>query len=900
MQFTLAITVLLSLEAFDAVESFDLNQKNTKLPYFNTQRSVSTSGFPQEPPASLEQLVFSSSGAYLKSLSSYVSTFDEEEDADEAQLRLKREQLRNRMDSSQSTLVIDGSETLEQAIDNKYELTLTKPIGIEIQETQDGYVEVTGFTEKAQKLVKCAVKVGDRVLAVDSAFGGKLWPVSTVEGVTSACTGRLPGQSVRMQFERPRENIEVDDAELPMQMVTSAVITDTSSQVTILDKPSSIARPVVDENDLLSRCRAILRRYGADETPQNVKTRFVGKYALPAIVADKVMDSLCCASVSLDSVTLSMIMASYISCNQPEGALRAFEAAVGFPADGSINPAKDVIKGKDGGQIVPTEAALNLFTSTALLQAHAQLGDLSSVRRVLAALEGESGVVIGGLESAPWPFTGTYGYIQPDTKCYNIAISAAEKIGGKEALEMALSLFDKMSDPDEKVPTNGRPRKDIVTCNTLISALSNEGLHDAAFTVFDSMKRAGIKPDKYSFTPLIKGCVIDGEVEELLADMRDQGVETDVVTYNAMIQALCEKYKWTKATKLITEMECLGISPDSRTYGLLMNAMLKAQKPSACLTLFESACANERTSSFTENVHLYTTAITAASMLHDYERALDLVQRMTSNGVKPNLKTLTAVMGACLAAGRGDLAAKIYARIESPDGFAMSQGLRAMCSVGDLAGAASMLTEQTRGNRLMSGKEMMLSYQTVIVSALDEKNYSIARDMMTDLLSKDYIPGKKMFSSIFNVMGLFKAKDADLSEMDSDLNFSYLLFLVDSLAKKNLPIDGPLYTAILNLGNRSGGVNRKVASLVATAKNADEVGDTIFSSPDVDEREQVSGWEALLSSIISDDNDTLLLRQDQLPSLPVRVASLDLRRVVFAEKALAGNPRKKISSRKQK
>jgi len=157
-----------------------------------------------------------------------------------------------------------------------------------------------------------------------------------------------------------------------------------------------------------------------------------------------------------------------------------------------------------------------------------------------------------------------------------------------------------------------------------------------------------------------------------------------------------------------------------------------------------------------------------------------------------------------------------------------------------------------------------------------------------------------MFSSIFNVMGLFKAKDADLSEMDEDLNFSYLLFLVDSLAKKNLPIDGPLYTAILNLGNRSGGVNRKVASLAAKVKNAEEVGDAILSSQDVDEREQVSGWEALLSSIISDDKDTLLLRQDQLPSLPVRVASLDLRRVVYAEKALTGNPRKKISSRKQK
>ena len=55
-------------------------------------------------------------------------------------------------------------------------------------ETEYGYVEITGFTPKASKLVRHAVQVGDRVVAVDSSLGDRMWPVSTVEGVISAVT----------------------------------------------------------------------------------------------------------------------------------------------------------------------------------------------------------------------------------------------------------------------------------------------------------------------------------------------------------------------------------------------------------------------------------------------------------------------------------------------------------------------------------------------------------------------------------------------------------------------------------------------------------------------------------------------------------------------------------------
>lgn len=55
-----------------------------------------------------------------------------------------------------------------------------------------------------------SVEVGDRVVSVEAAFGGKFWPQSTVDGVVSAVNGRLPGQGVRMRFARSVEVGEYD------------------------------------------------------------------------------------------------------------------------------------------------------------------------------------------------------------------------------------------------------------------------------------------------------------------------------------------------------------------------------------------------------------------------------------------------------------------------------------------------------------------------------------------------------------------------------------------------------------------------------------------------------------------------------------------------------------------
>ena len=751
---------------------------------------------------------------------------------------------------------------------------------VPVSETEDGYVEVTGFTQNVPTLVQYAVKVGDRVLAVDSSLGGKLWPVSTVEGVISAVTSRLPGQQITFRFERPAANMDETTTIEPTR------ISQPELAVTATTTPS------VDQKELLKRCRDIIKRYTVDEQAND---QFVNKYAVPGLVADKVVDALASAGAQVDRITLSMIMSAYLSCRQPEKAIRVFEATVGLNAYGSVTDSTSVIKGENGLEIIPNTDALDVFTVSALLKAHAMKGDLDSVRRVLTAVEGREGTNFGGAETALWPGTGKDGTLRPDARCYNIVMSAAVDSKSEDGVALALQIFDGLIEPNrnskvDKIQNNPAERN-LVSYNIIINALANMERYEDAIDLFYSMLKAGVKPDKFTYTSLVKAVVATGDVEELMYDMREQGVTPDVVTFNTVVKLLCEQRRLVTAKKVINLMEGSGVAPDSMTYGLLMKGLLDAGNPSAALTLFETACADRRTVALTENVYLYTTAITASAAMGDHERALELLSRMTNAGVKPTLKTMTALLGACLASGKADVAVDVYKRIPSPDGYAMTQGIRALCENGNIEEALKQVVEDDKS--LLSGKQLMLSYKSMIQSALNRRDYALARQLLTSLMKNGNIPSKAIYEAIFASLKIFPKSRRGLNTVESPVemstdSFLFLLFLLDSISRRNLPCEGPLYSAILSYGLRLGGLPKKIASFLISAKSTGEVDsekNRIIADVETKATSIVSSWEELYLNY--DDLKSLITDPAVLPGVTVRVASRDVVKVLKAEQGLS-------------
>lgn len=762
-------------------------------------------------------------------------------------------------------------------IDNRFELELSKPLGIEIDEDDDGYVVVTGFNENASMLVRKGIQVGDRIIAVASSMGMSSWPVSTVEGVISACITRFPNQKVTLQFERPIENLSWSiSAEEPLTKPTK-----------IASLKVSPERSPEKEKMLLERCRDLLRRY-------QTRDDFLGKRDIPTIVADKVTDVISSSSFSFDAATLSMVMNAHNSCNKWEKTIELFEGAVGLKADGSTQSATTKIKGKKSGEAIPNPNAVNLYSASALLTAWVKKGDLPTAKRVLAALDGSSGTEVEGKSVAVWP--GVSSSFVPDIACYNIVLSAVANSG--DITEM-MNLFDGIG--KTKMQIKNGVQKNVVTYNTVIAALSKANMSERALEIFNRMMRAGIKANKYTYTSLIKSCSNSLDMQELLYEMKEKGISPDIVTYNSMIRTLCDRLQWYDAKEFVTDMEKAGIKPNSMTYGFLMSGLFKAGKYSACLTLFESACADSSTAPLMENVYLYTNAVSAAAALKNHDKAFDLVGRMTSLGIQPNIKTLTALLNACTSARKSDLAVKVYRKIKDPDDRAMLKGLEAMCKEGLFDEVLQSLHEQwrTRGS-ILSGKDVATGFRYLFQETLAQNDLEAARESFTKFLSMGYIPSKVMFNDIIESLKLIPTKERNLpfAAKIPEESFDFLLFVMDSLKHRNLACDGNFYSALLFAGGRMGGLRRRISALMSQARvtKLTQIRETSIISDNEEETDYDEiGWEELLKGYKEYNSDRL---HYTLPPVLVNVGKNQLRRVLAAENTVAfkGGRRKQRST----
>ena len=783
----------------------------------------------------------------------------------------------------------------------EFELTLSRPLGINAEDGPDGYVIVTGLnpdgTNDANDI--SSVQIGDRIVAVDSSLGNQMWPVSNVAGLVSACTSRLPGQTVSLRFERVSTATAAATSASPSESDTATAADSPPSDKEKAD--AAKAREV-----LLSRCRDVMVKY----TKQYKDGEIVNAALLT--VAEKIVSALADSSVSPDAATLNLLMNAYVANGRADDAIRIFEASTGVSADGSARPppATAVIpsKTKKGYRIMPSLEALGLYTATALLRALSMKKDGLAARRVLAAMEGKEDLVVGGIRAASWPRgeksdsrTSQDNWIT-DTRCYNIVLAAASKMKSSTGLQIASELFDTMVDPKaskkewaDSAAEGGRgaPFRDVVSYNSMIAAYAKAGRMQDALAIFRSMKSCGLEADKFTYTSLIKASVESGDVDggkSILDDMESKGLEADVFAYNTVIKGLCDRFRWYEAKELVTEMEWNGVTPDSYTYGMLMNGLLKADKPGPALTLFETACADPRTVDVAQNVQIYTTAVTAASMMGDHARALGLVSRMVGAGVKPNLKTFTSLMSGCLSSGKTSYALDIFGKISQHDGLSLELGIRAFCDSGDFSSATSILTEQRDGRREMSGKQVMASYNYIIGAALRQRKFDIARAALTELTDSGYIPSKQTFRTIPEALSLVPKKGQqrekvnDDNREESETAFDFMLFVMDLMDRRKLPVAGSFYASVLFEGSRAGGLRRDVASLIAESKLGAEGGTLIDLSDAVEcaDEDSCLGWQDVLENYAEYEGKGIAL-----PTVRVQTDGKSIRSVLAAEQRVS-------------
>merc|ERR1711966_519753 len=257
--------------------------------------------------------------------------------------------------------------------------------------------------------------------------------------------------------------------------------------------------------------------------------------------------------------------------------------------------------------------------------------------------------------------------------------------------------------------------------------------------------------------------------------------------------------------------------------------------------------------------------------------------RMNRAGIRPNEKTLTALMGACLASKKYDAAIDIFAKIKRPDSYTISVGLRALCAGGQFDEALELVTEQRSGQAALSGKQVMVGYNTLIKEALLAGEYNIAREALSGLLGAGYIPSKLTFHAMTDGLSL-----------PSDTSFN-------SAAIRKLAVEPAFYSSILAVGAQGGGLQKRVASLFARSRNHGHgKGATTRSAADSTDDDtppphRIASWEDLFEnySAYKEEHGTNVV----FPAVRVTTSKKNYGRVLAAEQAVAYRGRQRGSSR---
>ncbi|KAL0413972.1 UNVERIFIED_CONTAM: Pentatricopeptide repeat-containing protein, mitochondrial [Sesamum radiatum] len=160
--------------------------------------------------------------------------------------------------------------------------------------------------------------------------------------------------------------------------------------------------------------------------------------------------------------------------------------------------------------------------------------------------------------------------ISPDLWTCNILVDAFCKEGMVEEAEKVLEIMMQRS----MCP-------DVVTYSALMDGYCLRGQMGKAKRVLHSIVDSGLTPSIISYNSLINGYCKQGRVDEawdLFLEVPCKGLLHDTVTYNTMIQGLFHKGRFTDGWKLINDMEARGITPNLLSYNILLDGLCKTHQ----------------------------------------------------------------------------------------------------------------------------------------------------------------------------------------------------------------------------------------------------------------------------------------------------------------------------------
>ena len=200
--------------------------------------------------------------------------------------------------------------------------------------------------------------------------------------------------------------------------------------------------------------------------------------------------------------------------------------------------------------------------------------------------------------------------VPPNTVVYSTLIHGWAK---QNDAKRALGIFSLMR--REGVPCNA------VTYNCVIHACVRVGDMEGALSLLETMKGpiqqaigepTLLRPDKFTYSTIIKGYCGKGEIEQALAlfdGMLKEGLSPDLVIYNTLLDGCVKRRHHEVCDRLLQEMTSFwGIHPNSYTLSILIK---RFGRQGDLIKAFELVDALPKKYGFQANAHVWTCLISA-------------------------------------------------------------------------------------------------------------------------------------------------------------------------------------------------------------------------------------------------------------------------------------------------
>uniref|UniRef100_A0A7S4VAR9 Pentacotripeptide-repeat region of PRORP domain-containing protein n=1 Tax=Alexandrium monilatum TaxID=311494 RepID=A0A7S4VAR9_9DINO len=193
----------------------------------------------------------------------------------------------------------------------------------------------------------------------------------------------------------------------------------------------------------------------------------------------------------------------------------------------------------------------------------------------------------------------------------------------------------------------------IVTYNAVIDACVRSCEMARVQSLLEEMARKKIEPNVVTYSTIIKGYCQDARLNQafkLFESMKQsQNLRPDEITYNTLIDGCAQRGLFDQGMKLLEEMQLAGVQPSPFTLTVLVKLANRGKRPDRAFEIVEELTKKYH---LQLNFHVYANLVHTCTAHGDLNRAVQVLERMGRQRVRPDVRTYTLLIRAFIEAGK--------------------------------------------------------------------------------------------------------------------------------------------------------------------------------------------------------------------------------------------------------